>query len=85
MIDDIVELSKGTSGYLSSLYGSSTRRRNVSLVPIEETIDMIDSTSSEVSKSQMEVIKRTQKEPIKLNQGMSSLLDYFLDENNSNV
>lgn len=81
VIDDITELSKGTSGYLSSLYGSSTRRRNVSLVPIEETIDMIDSTSSEVSKSQMEVIKRTQKEPIKLNQGMSSLLDYFLDKN----
>lgn len=81
VIDDITELSKGTSGYLSSLYGSSTRRRNVSLVPIEETIDKIDSTSSEVSKSQMEVIKRTQKEPIKLNQGMSSLLDYFLDNN----
>ena len=81
VIDDITELSKGTSGYLSSLYGSSKRRRNVSLVPIEETIDKIDSTSSEVSKSQMEVIKRTQKEPIKLNQGMSSLLDYFLDKN----
>ena len=81
VIDDITELSKGTSGYLSSLYGSSTRRRNVSLVPIEETIDKIESTSSEVPKSQMEVIKRTQKEPIKLNQGMSSLLDYFLDNN----
>ena len=81
VIDDITELSKGTSGYLSSLYGSSTRRRNVSLVPIEETIDKIDSTSSEVPKSQMEVIKRTQIEPIKLNQGMSSLLDYFLDKN----
>ena len=81
VIDDITELSKGTSGYLSSLYGSSTRRRNVSLVPIEETIDKIESTSSEVPKSQMEVIKRTQKEPIKLNQGMSSLLDYFLDKN----
>ena len=81
VIDDITEMSKGTSGYLSSLYGSSTRRRNISLVPIEETIDKIDSTSSEVSKSQMGVIKRTQKEPIKLNQGMSSLLDYFLDKN----
>ena len=81
VIDDITELSKGTSGYLSSLYGSSTRRRNVSLVPIEETIDKIESTSSEVPKGQMEVIKRTQKEPIKLNQGMSSLLDYFLDNN----
>lgn len=81
VIDDITELSKGTSGYLSSLYGSSTRRRNVSLVPIEETIDKIERTSSEVSKSQMEVIKRTQIEPIKLNQGMSSLLDYFLDNN----
>lgn len=81
VIDDITELSKGTSGYLSSLYGSSTRRRTVSLVPIEETIDKIDNTSSEVSKSQMEVIERTQKEPIKLNQGMSSLLDYFLDNN----
>lgn len=81
VIDDITELSKGTSGYLSNLYGSSTRRRSVSLAPIEETIDKIDNTSSEVSKSQMEVIKRTQKEPIKLNQGMSSLLDYFLDNN----
>ena len=81
VIDDITELTKGTSGYLSSLYGSSTRRRSVSLVPIEETIDKIDSTSSEVPKSQMEVIERTQKEPIKLNQGMSSLLDYFLDNN----
>ena len=80
-VTDIVEKSKGTSGYLSNLYGSSTRRRNVSLEPIEETIDRIDSTSSNVSKEQMETIKRVQKEPMKLNQSMTGIMDWFVGNN----
>lgn len=80
-VTDIVDKSKGTSGYLSNLYGSSTRKRNVSLEPIEHTIDNIDGTLGEVSKEQMKTIKRVQKEPMKLNQSMSSIMDWFVDNN----
>ena len=80
-VTDIVAKSKGTSGYLSNLYGSSTRKRNVSLEPIEHTIDDIDGTLGKVSKEQMKTIKRVQKEPMKLNQSMSGIMDWFVDNN----
>ena len=79
-IDDIVEASKGTNGFLGKLFGGDVGLRSPTLEPTENVKRDIRGTTAKVSDTQANLQKHMQQEPIVINKDSFNSLHKLVEQ-----
>ena len=83
-LQEIVDASKGTLGYMGNVFGSEVGLIAPTLLSTDEMIDKIRGTTATTSKEQLDMMHTMQQEPMRVNSkaydAMMTVLDKFRSE-----